>query len=523
VTREPLGTTLRPDDVRDAEGSSARDARDRARARKGEGLEVLDVGRAALAHAHACQASRERVVGGDADGICNLHASRARRDERIVQAGIEEGVGGHRPGERRRPVDDRAIDEVDARAGDHRPDGVRGAERPARSEKEGGGRLLAFDASRHRDRRLDETDAEGGERQRDPGRRDGEPLPNALQLGLPGGDHQQFQGITRILHSSARRGLPALALPSTLSMFMRSHLLLTGALASLTAIGCVAPPDDRPDAEATSSTATAVVVVERTVGPGDAVRGDAVIARFVRVRQGSVDEQALRIAGASGFDRDLPAVGTCSTAGFGAETQAALQPRSVDLLDVGVLTVDGASNPGSPGAPLANAGRSTVLLPRSMPDPTGVVSGVFYSARSAEAFTPAARLQFHTSGGPDMAEGFRVDVPSPRDVSDVHVAFASASPGSSPALEVSWEADAVASEARDVVYVDVLGPSSRLVTRCATLDVGQLAIPGTAVGNLEDGQLAVHRLHRESFRAKGIEPGEIRFDIARVIAFHRGS
>ncbi len=301
-------------------------------------------------------------------------------------------------------------------------------------------------------------------------------------------------------------------------MFMRSHLLLTGVLASLTAIGCVAPPDDRPDAEAISSTATAVVVVERTVGPGDAVRGDAVIARFVRVRQGSVDEQALRIAGASGFDRDLPAVGTCSTAGFGAETQPALQPRSVDLLDVGVLTVDGAS--AGSGAPLANAGRSTVLLPRSMPDPTGVVSGVFYSARSAEAFTPAARLQFHTSGGPDMAEGFRVDVPSPRDVSDVHVAFASAALGS---LEVTWEADALASETRDVVYVDVLGPSSRLVARCATLDVGQLAIPGTAVGNLEDGQLAVHRLHRESFRAKGIEPGEIRFDIARVIAFHRGS
>lgn len=300
-------------------------------------------------------------------------------------------------------------------------------------------------------------------------------------------------------------------------MFMRSHFLLTGALASLTAIGCVAPPDDRPDAEATSSTATAVVVVERTVGPGDAIRGDAVIARFVRVRQGVVDEQALRIAGASGSDRDLPAIGTCSTTGAGAETQPALQPRSVDLLDVGVLTVDGAY--GATG--VTNGGKSTVLLPRSMPDPTGVVSGVFYSARSAEAFSPAARLQFHTSGGPDMAEGFRVDVPSPHDVADVHVAFASTTaPGG---LDVTWEADAVASEARDVVYVDVLGASSRLVARCATLDVGQLAVPSSVIGTLEDGQLAVHRLHRESFRAKGIEPGEIRFDIARVIAFHRSA
>ena len=292
---------------------------------------------------------------------------------------------------------------------------------------------------------------------------------------------------------------------------MRFPIVLTGAIASLAAIGCVAPPDERPDAEATSNTATAVVVVERTTGPGDAVRGDAVIARFVRVHQGTVDDQALRIAGAAW---DLPALGTCSTA---QEVQPTLQPRSVDLLDVGVLTVDATST------------RSTVLLPRSMPDPTGVVSGVFYSARSVEAFTPSTasesrRLQLHTSGGPDMAEGFRVDVPSPRDVSDVRVG-PSASPANGPSgLDVTWETDATTADARDVVYVDVLAPSSqdrRLVARCTTLDVGQLAIPTSALGSVEEGQLSVHRLHRESFRAKGIEPGEVRFDVARVVTFRR--
>jgi hypothetical protein len=289
---------------------------------------------------------------------------------------------------------------------------------------------------------------------------------------------------------------------------MRSPLILTGALASLTAVGCVAPPDDRPDAEATSTTATAVVVVERTSGPGDAIRGDAVIARFVRVRQGAVDDQALRIAGAAW---DLPAPGTCSTA---REAQPALQPRSVDLLDVGVLTVE------SPAARSYAAPKSTVLLPRTMPDPTGVVSGVFYSARSTEAFTPAGRLQLHTSGGPDMPEGFRADVASPHDVSDVRVASA----GPTSGLDVTWEADAVSKDARDLVYIDVLGPSSRLVARCTTLDVGQFAIPGNALGAIEpdaQAQLAVHRLHRESFRAKGIEPGEIRFDVARVVTFRR--
>lgn len=294
-------------------------------------------------------------------------------------------------------------------------------------------------------------------------------------------------------------------------MFMRSHLLLTGALASLTAIGCGVPLDERPDAEATSSTAAAVVVVERTTGPGDATRGDAVIARFVRVRQGVVDDQALRIAGAAW---DLPALGTCSTSGAGEDTQPALQPRSVDLLDVGVLTLDGAASGSTTNG---SAPRSTALLPRAMPDPTGVVSGVFYSARSAEAFTPSSRFQLHASGGPDLAEGFRVDVPSPRDVADVRVTAAGAA-----GLDVSWSAnDGEANEARDIVYVDVLGASSRLVARCATLDVGQLAVPASAIGTLEDGQLAVHRLHREGFRTKGIEPGEIRFDIARVVAFHR--
>ena len=282
---------------------------------------------------------------------------------------------------------------------------------------------------------------------------------------------------------------------------MRSHLLLTGALASLTAIGCVAPPEDRPDAEAATTTATAIVVVERTTGPGDAVRGDAVIARFVRVRQGSVDEQALRIAGAAW---DLPAAGACVAAAQDT-AQPALQPRSVDLLDVGVLTtstLDGSYN----------AAKSTVLLPRSMPDPTGVVSGVFYSARSAEAFTPTARLQLHTSGGPDMPEGFRVDVASPHDVGDVRVTSAPSG------LDIGWDGDTASS---DLVYVDVIGQSSRLVARCSALDVGQLSIPAASLGAIDEGTVSVHRLHRESFRAKGIEPGEIRFDLARVVAFHR--
>jgi len=263
-------------------------------------------------------------------------------------------------------------------------------------------------------------------------------------------------------------------------------------------MGCsLAATPDAPDAaETTSSTATAVVVVEHTTGPGEAVRADAVTARFVRVHQGAVDDQALRIAGAAW---ELPAVGTCSST---HETQAALQPRSVDLLDVGVLTM----------------GDSLNLVPRTMFDPTGGVSGVFYSARSSEAFTPSTRLQLHTAGGPDLPEGFVVNVAAPRDVADVRVTSAAAG------LDVAWEASE-SDDARDLVYVDVnTAPGSGgkgLVARCTTLDVGRLVVPSAALGSIEEGQLSVHRLHRESFRTKGIEPGEIRFDVARVVQFHR--
>jgi hypothetical protein len=271
---------------------------------------------------------------------------------------------------------------------------------------------------------------------------------------------------------------------------------------SIPSMGCVSPTEDRPDAEASATAATAVVVVERTSGPGDTVRGDAVIARFVRVRQGAVDDQALRLAGAAwDLPSVSPALGTCSATA--REVLPALQTRNVDLLDLGVLTVDSAAN------------RSTVLLPRSLPDPTGVVSGVFYSARSGDAFAPAGRIQIHTPGGPDMAEGFRVDVPAPRDIADARVSATQAG------LELGWDPDGGPGDGRKSVYIDVVGPSSVLVTRCSTLDFGQFLIPAAALGSVAEGAVSIHRTHRESFRTKGIDPGEVRFDIARVVTFHR--
>jgi hypothetical protein len=321
--------------------------------------------------------------------------------------------------------------------------------------------------------------------------------------------------------ATRRRGLAALpcsAEPATLQLFMRLPLPLLGCLL---ATGCaVSPTTDAPDADTTTAqSATALVVVERSSGPGDVVR-EAMVARFVRARSGALDESTLRVVGLA---QDLPAPGTCTSVnatGNGPARSAALS--GLELLDVGPLAVEG---------PQSRA----VLLPRAMPDPAGVVSGVFYSARSAEAFAPGARLALRAAGGPDL-DGFTASVGAPLDFADVRVAIQGTGQATGQAtgqsiggLDVVWDAAVPMeprpveprTESRDVVYLDVLAPAPRVVARCTAAEAGHFVIPASVVGATDEGQIAVHRVHREAFHAKGVEPGEVRFDIARVVPFRR--
>lgn len=279
-------------------------------------------------------------------------------------------------------------------------------------------------------------------------------------------------------------------------MFMRLPLLLIAATTSSSLVACVgAAPEATGTEPATSTTATAIIALERTSGPGDATRGDAIIARFVRVRQGAVDDPALRMAGVA---EDIPTPGTCVAP---SDATPVIQGRSVELLDVGpvVLTSDST--------------KSTMLLPRSMPDPAGVVSGVIYSSRSADVFSSGSPVSLRSAGGQDLADGFFVSVTAPRDLTDVHVTSLPSG------LDVSW--DASDADPHDVVYVDVLSPAPRIVMRCTGMDAGHLLVPQSSIAGFDEGQLAVHRLHKESFKAKGLEPGEVRFDVAKIVTFHR--
>lgn len=300
---------------------------------------------------------------------------------------------------------------------------------------------------------------------------------------------------------------------------MRGALFLVCLSTSSSLIACaVAAPEPGSDPAVTESTATAMIVVERTSGPNDAVRGDAVVARFVRVSQGTVDDPALRIAGVA---PELPAAGACFIPTDGSIALATSSSgRDVELLDVGQVTLsaphddgdhDGALSQQGAELAVANIAKSTVLVPRSMPDPAGVVSGIFYSSRSADVFVPGARMTLRANGSADLLDGFNVTVSAPRDVADVHVA-----PGA-VGLDVVW--DAADANPRDLVYVDLLSPAGstpRVVLRCTSSDTGHVTVPVRA----DDGQVAVHRIHRESFKAKGIEPGEVRFDLAKVVNFH---
>ena len=281
-------------------------------------------------------------------------------------------------------------------------------------------------------------------------------------------------------------------------MFMRVPLLLIAAVSSSSLVACVgagAEPGTDSGAETTSSTATAIVAVERASGPGDTVRGDTVIARFVRVKQGSVDDPALRMAGVV---EDIPVPGACFAP---SETTPVIEGRNVELLDVGQLVVT------------SEDAKSTVLLPRSMPDPAGVVSGVIYSSRSADVFSAGSPVSLRSNGGADLGEGFSISVTAPRDVADVQVTSVAAG------LDVSWDAEGA--DPHDIVYVDVLSPAPRVVMRCTSIDAGRLLVPQSSIAGIDEGQLAVHRLHKESFKAKGIEPGEVRFDVAKIVTFRR--
>jgi hypothetical protein len=258
------------------------------------------------------------------------------------------------------------------------------------------------------------------------------------------------------------------------------------------------------EASLSGSPPTAVVLIERTVAGGENARAEAV-ARFVRMRAGAVDDEALRLVGAA---IDFPPPGTCALATEEEGRENAVG-RAVELVDVGAVSVE------------VN-GASLSLLPRRLPDIVDLVSGVFYSTRPPDADALPSGATYILRAGAD--EVFAVTSRAPDEPGNLRIGGQDAkTPGglvlpSDAGIEISWGSG----NPEDSIYVDVaqLGSSGMRSARCLFGDTGHAVLP-TSVVVEGGGTVAVHRLHRETFQARGFGTGEIRFDFARVVAFRR--
>ncbi len=290
-------------------------------------------------------------------------------------------------------------------------------------------------------------------------------------------------------------------------------------LAALT-LGCtgnVAASGETADAEA--SAITAVVVVERTSGnalnQAENARGEAV-ARFVRMRSGAVDDDALRSVGAA---VDFPALGTCTRLSSGGGPTVF---HALDLMDVGAVSLE-------------TEAAKTSLVARRLPDVADLVSGVVYTVRVRDddrvAFPVRGHYVLRAAGSPDLdVAPFAVESTVIGEPTDVRVGGLEPHAGEKllvPAtrlVDVTWtrpstNASTTDGESDDLVYIDVTSASAA-TTRCLFADNGRAILSGSAFGD-GDGTVTTHRLHREVFHARGIDAGELRFDFARAVAFRR--
>jgi hypothetical protein len=312
--------------------------------------------------------------------------------------------------------------------------------------------------------------------------------------------------------------------------FALTSFLFTASMCAL-GVGCSAPVGAatspgtaEASPEAVSASSSAVVLIERTVSSGESARAEAV-ARFLRMRSGAVDDDALRMVGAA---IDFPTVGACaplSAAKAPEDSAARVEPRAVELVDVGFVSVE-----------VNGVGLS--LPPRRLPDIVDLVSGVVYSTRASDPealpsdATYVVRASGHFGLGGDSDLGpFVASAIAPVALGETEALLVGGqdvkAPGgvaltSDAPVELAWRGG----NPEDVVYVDVTALPQTAATsiptrgvRCMFSDAGRAVLSPAAFADGDTGTLSIHRLHREAFQARGIDTGEIRFDFARVVAW----
>ncbi len=288
---------------------------------------------------------------------------------------------------------------------------------------------------------------------------------------------------------------------------LRRRALVGASLAScaLAIAGCSAPAvDDVADASAAMT--QGLVVVEREVS-SDAAPQASVSAKFMRLSPGVEPDVAERVVGAH---LELPAVGACIQLPPSDEVPPLSGRASIELLDVGELTLD-------PGA-LARLPLAT----RAFPDVGDLVSGVFYTTREGAELGEGSYAI--TASGSQHVDGFAVSADSPAPLDDVRLDDESLADAptlvSGRAVTVRWEASQTA-RSEDRVVFDIVAASGA-VTRCSFADTGEATLPGDALdvrvlgGGQATPSIEVHRVRRAFFGNGAIDAGEVRFDLSVI-------
>jgi hypothetical protein len=279
---------------------------------------------------------------------------------------------------------------------------------------------------------------------------------------------------------------------------MRTLWIAATATLACAAFGCSANVSAEGPAPSEGAPSTAaIVVVQRTI---DESASAETVARFLRVPGGAASDDALRLVGAP---VDFPAAGACVSVGSDTPTTALDQGISVELLDVGTVTV-------------AANGVETTLLARQVPDVVDLVSGVVYARAADVDQLPAVAPYELRVMGAAAGDAFVVSAYAPADLTGLVVSqqdTRAVTLGAGTSVDLEWAPGSV----DDLVYVD-MDASERMPTlRCAFADAsGRGSIAAALVP--DSGTLSVHRLRRTHFAAKGVDSGEMRFDFARVVA-----
>ena len=266
----------------------------------------------------------------------------------------------------------------------------------------------------------------------------------------------------------------------------------------LALVGCAGNVSGSPgDAEATTTT-SAVVIIERAFDASEGSRAEG-SARFVRVTAPGSVESALWAIGTA---LELPAPGACaSLSALSGRGERSDSTPAIELVDVGPVWLE-------------VGGMSTHLLPRQLPDITDLVSGVVYARAADPAVLPTeADYVIHVAGGRDLSP-FQVTARAPESPGALRISGESTQGSvtlNGSTLEFSWTPDA----SNDLFYVDARPDG----VRCVFDNSGRAAMSTALLGSA--GTVIVHRLHRETLRAPGIDSGEVRFDFARSVGYVR--